>query len=111
MAGQNRAARIAQLNDDLRTNGTGGRILITAGINAKGKAFIAKAVLGLKTYTNFSEDNDPYHEHDFGALAIEGEKLFWKIDYYNLTLDAGSEDPADPKVTTRVLTLMLASEY
>ncbi|WP_417477272.1 DUF3768 domain-containing protein [Maricaulis sp.] len=111
MAEQDRTAQIAQLNDGLRTNGTGGRILITAGIKAKDDEFIARAALGLRTYTNFSEDNDPYHEHDFGALEIEGEKLLWKIDYYNLTLDAGSEDPADPKITTRVLTLMLASEY
>ena len=59
----------------------------------------------------FCEDNDPYGEHDFGAFEVEGEKLFWKIDYYDKALEHGSEDPADPTRTTRVLTVMLASEY
>ena len=50
-------------------------------------------------------------EHDFGSVEFAGEKCFWKIDYYNKALDAGSEDPADPAQTTRVLTIMLTSEY
>ncbi len=49
--------------------------------------------------------------HDFGAVEIDGEKLFWKIDYYNRDMTAGSEDPANEKETRRVLTIMLAIEY
>ncbi|MEQ8399699.1 MAG: DUF3768 domain-containing protein [Roseitalea porphyridii] len=52
-----------------------------------------------------------HHEHDFGALMVEGERLFFKIDYYDSTLTMGSSDPADPAVTCRVMTVMLASEY
>ena len=56
--------------------------------------------------------NDPYNEHDFGAFSQEGVgKIFWKIDYYDAAMKYGSEDPADPTKTTRVLTIMLASEY
>jgi len=65
----------------------------------------------LVLYDDFSEDNDPYGEHDFGSFKIEGHKLFWKIDYYAPDMRHGSEDPADPDVTVRVLTIMLASEY
>ena len=50
-------------------------------------------------------------EHDFGAFEDEGDRFFWKIDYYDLTLTVGSADPADPAQTARVLTLMLADEY
>jgi hypothetical protein len=50
-------------------------------------------------------------EHDFGSLEIEGEVCFFKFDYYALAIDGGSEDPADPSVTTRVLTIMRADEY
>jgi hypothetical protein len=55
--------------------------------------------------------NDPYGEHDFGALDYAGAKLFWKVDCYDKSLSAGSPDPTDPNVTTRILTIMLASEY
>jgi hypothetical protein len=62
-------------------------------------------------FDDFSEDNNPHGERDFGALEIEGTRIFFKIDYYNLTLDGGSEDPTDTAQTMRVLTLLLPSEY
>jgi len=62
-------------------------------------------------YDDFSEDNDPHGEHDFGVFTFEGEKCFWKVDYYDPTLTFGSENPADTTKTMRVLTLMLASDY
>jgi hypothetical protein len=62
-------------------------------------------------FNSFDEDNDPYGEHAFGALEIEGERLFFKIDYYDQSLSAHSPDPADESVTKRVLTIMLAEEY
>ena len=65
----------------------------------------------LTAYKDFTPDNDPHGEHDFGAFTVSGEKLFWKIDYYALDMLHGSENPADPTATKRVLTLMLASEY
>jgi hypothetical protein len=55
--------------------------------------------------------NDPHREHDFGNFEVAGWKFFWKIDYYDANVEFGSEDPADPKITTRVLTIMLATEY
>ena len=50
-------------------------------------------------------------EHDFGAFDYQGQKIFWKFDYYDLNKQFYSEDPADPAQTCRVLTIMLASEY
>jgi len=63
------------------------------------------------TFSDFTADNDPHREHDFGSFEIAGRKIFWKIDYYDAEMAFGSEDPADPSKTTRVLTIMLASEY
>ena len=65
---------------------------------------------------SFTEDNDQHGEHDFGAFEHEGERIFWKIAYYDRATfgtgrDYASENPADPKQTVRVLTIMLASEY
>jgi uncharacterized protein DUF3768 len=33
------------------------------------------------------------------------------IDYYDPTEEFGSQDPADPTKTVRVLTILLADEY
>ena len=52
--------------------------------------------------------NDPYGEHDFGSFDYKGQKIFWKIDYYDLNYEYMSENPADPTITNRVLTIMLA---
>ena len=106
-----KTTRIAALNDRLRQQGIGGRILITAGIEVKGLAFLNQALASVRTFNQFCEDNDPHGEHDFGAFQVKGEKLFWKIDYYDPTLTYASEDASDPDVTVRVLTIMLASEY
>jgi hypothetical protein len=59
----------------------------------------------------FTPDNDPYRERDFGAFEHNGDRIFWKIDYYDRSMTKGSEDPSDPGQTLRLLTIMLASEY
>lgn len=59
----------------------------------------------------FAEGDDPHGERDFGAFEHEGERLFWKIDYYDPSLSFGSDDPIDLAKTQRVLTIMLASDY
>jgi hypothetical protein len=105
------SARIAELNDELRTTGKGGTILVTAGVQGRGGSFLAEALTAMRTFTTFTPENDPYGEHDFGAFTVEGTRLFWKIDYYDQSLSGASPDPADPAVTHRVLTILLAEEY
>ena len=61
----------------------------------------------VETFDAFTPDNDPHGERDFGAFEHNGQRIFWKIDYYDTTLTKGSEDPSDPKQTVRVLTIML----
>jgi hypothetical protein len=104
-------SRIRALNDDLRRTLNGGRIMMTRGVAALGPVIIGQLIQQLRAYDRFDEGNDPYGEHDFGAFELHGNKFFWKIDYYDPSLAFGSEDPADPTKTTRVLTLMLAEEY
>ena len=71
----------------------------------------AMVIRRVATFSDFTEDNDPHGEHDFGSFTLSGRKFFWKIDYYDANMEFGSEDPADPSKTTRVLTIMLANEY
>jgi hypothetical protein len=105
-----RAATIAHLNDRLRL-APGPGWMMTSGVQAKGVAFVAQAIAAVGSFNDFPEGNDPYGEHDFGAFELAGERLFWKIDYYDRALRNASPDPANEAVTRRVLTLMLASEY
>ena len=105
------AARIRELNDELRRTGRGGRILLTRGVHERGQAFVAKAVEAVRTFEAFTPENDPHGEHDFGIVEVEGATLYWKIDYYDRDEVYGSPDPADPAVTSRVLTILLREEY
>ncbi len=103
--------RIRALNDELRRTFQGGRVLQTRGIQALGPELVAQVHERVRTFAAFTPENDPYGEHDFGSFELQGVRIMWKIDYYNLSLDGGSENPADPEATTRVLTIMLAEEY
>jgi hypothetical protein len=105
------AKRIRELNDAFRSTFTGGRVLKTIGIDALPIDVQASIIEKVRTFSEFSKDNDPYNEHDFGSFHVAGHYVFWKIDYYDKSMEGGSEGPADPKKTQRVLTIMLASEY
>jgi hypothetical protein len=104
--------RIAELNDLARTAmGICSRAHQTRGISALPQAVQSRIREKVETFSDFNPGNNPYGERDFGAFEHEGHRINWKIDYYDRALEFGSEDPADPRVTTRVLTIMLASEY
>ena len=102
---------IKTLNDNLRKHLIGGRVMLTAGINAKSQDDIARILSKVRHFNNFTPDNDPYNEHDFGSFNYKGEKIYWKIDYYDKSYQFYSEDPSNPDITNRVMTVMLASEY
>ena len=105
------AQAIRELNDRFRTSMTGGQVVMTAGVNALPSDVKAIVIRKVATFSEFTPDNDPYKEHDFGNFTLAGRKFFWKIDAYDADMRYGSEDPADPAKTTRVLTIMLAEEY
>jgi hypothetical protein len=104
-------ARIRELNDTFRRSFSGGRVMMTAGLNALPPDIQAAAFRKVQAFDEFTADNDPHGEHDFGAFEVADLQFFWKIDCYDRTMEFGSEDPSDPAQTTRVLTIMLADEY
>lgn len=71
----------------------------------------AMVIRRVATFSDFTPNNDPHGEHDFGAFELGGRRFFFKLDYYDPTMTYGSDDPTDPAKTTRVLTIMLAEEY
>ncbi|WP_240325631.1 DUF3768 domain-containing protein [Sphingomonas mesophila] len=100
-----------ELNDAFRSTLLGGRVMLTSGVAALGADGIAGIMQAVRTFSNFTSDNDPHGEHDFGTCSWGLHRVLWKIDYYDVGLEYGSPDPTDPALTTRVLTIMLASEY
>jgi hypothetical protein len=103
------AQRIRALNDFFRQTLLGGHVVVTAWL--ADNPDLATILEKVRRFSDFSEDNDPHGEHDFGAFDHAGDRFFWKIDYYDLAMDHGSSNPADPAVTTRLLTIMKAEEY
>jgi hypothetical protein len=105
--------KIALLNDKARKGLLPGstKVLLTREVTALPEDVLKCLVGAVKAFDAFTEDNDPYAEHDFGTIELEGERYFWKIDYYDRSLRFGAEEPSDTSETMRVLTLMHASEY
>ena len=103
--------RFTTLNDQLRCNHVGGKVLITAGIQALGAEGIADILDAVAAFSAFNADNDPWGEHDCAVLNVDELRIIFKIDYYDRDLQFASSDPSDEHVTTRVLTIMLAEEY
>jgi Protein of unknown function (DUF3768) len=103
--------RIRVLNDNFRSTFVGGQVVMTQGVDALPNDTKARVLSAVRSFTNFTKDNDPHGQHDFCAFEIDGERYFAKIDYYDLDVRYGSEDPSDPTKTTRVLTIMRADEY
>ena len=85
--------------------------MITTGVIALGEDIQSKVLAAVQAYSNFDEGNNPWCEHDFGAVEVCGQRLFFKIDYYDPSRSMHSLDPSDPDQTERVMTIMLAAEY
>lgn len=119
------AEQIARLNDKARqAMGLACRAVATEGFRGLPPADQSAVRELIETFDAFTPDNDPHGERDFGAIyqTSDGnwtaarpkearQKVFWKIDYYDPSLQWGSQDPAKPAITRRVLTIMLAEEY
>lgn len=103
--------KIRELNDNLRRTFFGGIVVTTQGVAVMDGDTKRRLMREVQNFRDFSEDNDPHGEHDFGSIEMNGAKFFWKMDYYDKSMEMGSPNPADPKVTKRVLTIMRAEEY
>jgi hypothetical protein len=106
-----KTARIRALNDQLRQNFAEGIAVMTPGVAALGAEAVARIVKTIALFDDFCHANDPHEEHDFGAFDVDGYTIMFKIDYFGRELSMHSPDPADPSVTQRVITIMLAEEY
>lgn len=104
-------SKIALLNDALRHTFAGGKVVMTSGVAALDEDELAQVLERVRAFDAFTNDNDPHGEHDFGSFEVGAVTYFFKVDCYAPDMEGDSEDPADPQMTTRVLTIMRADEY
>jgi hypothetical protein len=104
-------ARIRELNDTLRKTLGGGKVVMTANVAELGPEIKAAAIFAMAQLSDFNDGNDPNGEHDFGKFELGHYTFMFKIDYYDAELIGASEDPSDPKKTTRVLTLCFPGDW
>ena len=90
-----------------------GRLHVTRSLMEAGDGFMAEAVKATGDFDTFAPENDPAGWHDFGAVTIRGETVFWKLDLYEASSDFryGAEAPDNPETTMRVLTIMMARDW
>ncbi len=110
-----RAAKIAELNDELRIStfdaAASQNKIMVAGELGSDVEMVARVLRAAAAFKDFNADNDPYGEHDCASFDVHGVRCLFKIDYYDLNLEWHSPDPTDPKVTRRVMTVMYARDY
>ena len=91
-----------------------GRTVATPGFLAIPERTQAALMNAVITFTDWTEDNDPYEDHSFGRVEAHGTAIFWKIDLYDTDYTFGATMPecaTDPEQVRRVLTLYLPSEH
>jgi hypothetical protein len=108
---KDKVARIRELNDNFRNSFRGGQVLLTSSIAELPDMVKASALEKVASFKDFNEENDPAEEHDYGSFDHCDREVWFKIDAYNLTMDAVSEDPADPAKTKRIMTVGLAQDW
>lgn len=81
-----------------------GRVVMTSGVDGLPDEVKTKVLLAVRDFDSFEEGDDPYGEHDFGVIEFDGQKIYWKIDYYDESFEFGGD-------ANRLLTILLASEY
>lgn len=105
-------ARIRTLNDVFRQTFLGGQVLLAHGITAEySPDEIQEILTEVRAFDAFTKDMDPYGEHEFGIFKYKSQSIYFKIDYYDKSMEWHSPDKSDPKVTKRVMTVMLPSDY
>lgn len=109
--GLSRADRLRHLNDTFRRTFSGGNVVVSRGVMLLAPDDRCALFQAVREYDSFKPEDDPFGEHEFGAVVFKNQRFFWCIDYYDLDLRRSSPDPTDPAFTVRIMTIVLGGEY
>lgn len=82
---------------------------VTCSISCRAAAWFVRQFSTSESDWLESVDDSP--EKDVAFFYVGETRIMMKIDYYDENREYGSEDPADPEKTRRVITLMLPSDF
>jgi len=112
MTQSEKSALIARENDRCRRSmiqRARFKTVLTASVSALDDNTVTRLMLAVQSFDRFTPDNDPYNEHDFGAVIIDEERYLFKFDYY---ADDKFDKPGFPPAEcVRVLTIMHENDY
>lgn len=102
------AERVRLLNDAFRRSFAGGVVAVTVGVEALPRGRRAALLAKARAFNNFTDDNDPHGEHDFGLVEDGDVRCLWKIDYYDREMELISPDrpPREPRVSVLIKRLL-----
>ena len=65
---------IKTLNDNFRKTFSGGKVMLTCGINAKKQNELAEILNQVRCFNEFTQENDPYNEHETSLSFARAER-------------------------------------
>lgn len=110
-AGQNTASKTRELNDTFRRTGQGGVTLISMGVHELGAKAVVDIRKDIASITSFTSEDDPEGMRDFGSISHNGRLIYWMIEHYDKDISNEADDPSNPEETTRVMSIILSTEY
>lgn len=103
------AIAIAKLNDELRQLIPNlpfpHQLVLTDEVAALPADQLSELLSLVKNFNVFTDENDPFKEHDFGKIEMRENTFFWKYDYFDPALKYFEQNGQ------RVLTVMFSHEY
>jgi hypothetical protein len=82
---------VVDLNDELRTKlpmlPPPHKFVITEGVSSLPEEKLMELIEAVKEFSDFTEPDDPYGEHDFISVLLDNNTYFMKIDYYDKNME------------------------
>jgi hypothetical protein len=81
------------------------KVVFAEGASGHHPVVLYEVIEKIRDFKDFTEEDDPYKEHDFGTVEAGGTEFFWKIDYTDEAYENFKTDGI------RIFTIMEASEW
>jgi len=109
-AGAEQTRKLRELNVTLRREMPHGHVIITRAVGQLELATLLEITKAVREFDAFTADDEPWDEHDFGQVIVDGQSYFWKIYAHDPGMASGSTDTTDEAATRRIIRIMTENE-